>query len=656
MRLGGLLLGLLLTAPLLAAVELIPVEKFAAGAQFSQAKLSPDGNFIAYIKEIDGDRWLTILDLETKKSTKYSSGTTIHGEHREVAWFRWVSNARIAYMTTIWDGWMTTGMSALDRDGGRWTHFAGRDVDPKNPFPLLATSIIYAFRDESQSVLVLDEGKGSLYPDVVRVSTLGGTQKRVVTNPGNVAYWVVDSAGAVRLGITFDGVRYGAIYRDDGQGQWRTLPNFQMERGRISPFGFDSSGHRLVVAANNDHNRRAVYFYDLDKGRIGSLIAGHDTFDIMPEMGNASIDGVTLDGPVFSEKDGTVLGINYITDGPDTQWFDPNFASVQAGIDKILPNTFNLIASHSDDGKRYVVLAISDRDPGTYYLLDLRGGRPLFYQLAKRVPGLPVEQLAPVRPIQYRARDGQEIHGFLTLPAERKSGLPLVVLPHGGPNVRDIWIYNDWVQFLANRGYAVLQMNYRGSPGYGTVFFEKGMREIGRAIQTDIDDGTRWAIANGIADPARIAIFGASYGGYSALFALAHSPELYRCGISFAGVTDWRELVTEQRGDEYKFAYLHWKDWVGDPETSASFLASISPVYYADKIKAPLLIVQGDEDYNVPPKQARKMVAALEAAGHRPSTLYFPNEGHGLSTEKDRAKFLSAMEAFLAANLPPPAR
>jgi dipeptidyl aminopeptidase/acylaminoacyl peptidase len=652
---GRALIGFLFTACALAAAEPVPVEKFASGAQFSQAKLSPDGNYVAYIKEIDGSRWLTILDLATKKSTKYSSGTWVTGEHREVARFHWVSNTRIAYVTTIWDGWLTTGMSALDRDGGRWNHFAGPDVDPSNAFPLLATDIIHDFRDDTQSVLVLDlrsgEGKDLLYPDVVKVSTFGGTQKKVVTNPGNVVYWVVDRSGAVRLGVTLDGLRYGAIYRDDEQSAWRTLPLFQKELGQVNPLGFDSTGRRLIVVANNKKNRRALFFYDIAQGKIGELIAGHDQFDMIPEMLNTSIDGVALDGPIVSEADGSVLGINYITEGPGTEWFDPNFASVQDGIDKILPNTFNLISSHSDDAKRFIVLALSDRDPGTYFLLDVRSGKPLLYQLAKRSPGLAAEQMAPVLPIEYQARDGVLIHGFLTRPLGRKSGLPLVVMPHGGPNVRDVWIYDPWVQFLANRGYAVLQMNYRGSPGYGTEFYEKGRHEIGRAIQTDIDDATRWAIAKGVADPARICIFGASYGGYSALFALGRSPELYRCGIAFAGVSDWKELVTEGRGDEYKIAYLHWKDWIADPESGTSFLASISPYYFADKITAPLLIVQGNDDRVVPPKQAHRMVDALERAGHKPQTLYFPNEGHGLSTEKDRARFLTEMEAFLAANM-----
>ncbi len=659
MRPGRYLVGLLATAATLAAAELIPVEKFAAGAQFSQAKLSPDGNFVAYIKEDDGTRWLTLLDLETKKAVKYDPGTIWSGAHREVAWFHWVSNTRVAYMATIWDGWRTTGMSALDRDGSHWAAFSGPDVDPKSAFPLLATHIIHDFRDENQSVLVLDmrsgEGRDQNYPDVVKVSTFGGTQRKIVTNPGNVVGWVADRSGVVRLGVTLDGLQYGGIYRDDEHTPWRKLPLFQRERRRIDIYGFDSTGKRLIAVANNEKGRRAVYYYDLDQGRIGELIAGHDKYDMVAEMIPTMVDGVALDGPVISERDGAVLGMNYITEGPATRWFDRNLVSVQEGIDKILPKTFNLIASQSDDEKRFIVLAISDTDPGTYYLLDLRSGKPALYQLAKRCPGLPVGQMVPMRPIQYRARDGEEIHGFLTLPAGKTSKLPLVVMPHGGPNVRDVWIYDGWVQFLASRGYAVLQMNYRGSPGYGTDFYEKGRQQIGRAIQTDIDDGARWAIARGIADPARVGIFGASYGGYSALFALGRSPDLYRCGISFAGPSDWKQIVTEDRGDEYKIASLYWREWVADPASGSSLLESISPYYFADRITAPLLIAQGEDDKVVPPEQSHKMAEALKRAGHKPQTMYFANEGHGIWTEKDRTRFLSAMEAFFAANLAPEA-
>ncbi|MGH7957369.1 MAG: alpha/beta hydrolase family protein, partial [Opitutaceae bacterium] len=556
----------------------------------------------------------------------------------------------------IWDGVYYTGVSAVDRDGKNWKDYTGfNDADPN---PLLATRIIHAFGDSGQNVLMLnrgsDEGKDRLYQDVIKVSTLTGAHQTVVQNPGNVVGWVVDRQGVVRLGVTAEGLRFGAIHRQSEQDPWRQLPLFDEKLGNIRPLGFDRDAQQLVVATTSDRKRRAVHFYDLAEGRLGELIAGHDHYDIVPEIGAPRVDGVSLAAPISSELAGTVVGVRYVTEGPRVRWFDPGLTALQAAVDRALPQTLNLITSRSRDEKRFLILAFSDRDPGAYYLLDLQSGKPVFGQLGARVQDFPVERMAPMFPIQYPARDGEVIHGYLTQPlGEKKTGLPLVVLPHGGPNVRDVWGYNPLVQFLASRGYAVLQMNYRGSPGYGTEFFEKGKREVGRGIQTDIEDGARWTIAEGLADPGRIAIVGGSYGGYSALYALGHSPGLYRCGISIAGVTDWAEITKKRRGEEYKFAFLHFKQWIGDLETDAEFLAAISPVNFAGRIKAPVLIVQGKEDRTVPPNQARRMATALEQAGHKPQTIYFSGEGHSFKQEKNRARLFREIEAFLAKNLAP---
>ncbi|MES1167651.1 MAG: S9 family peptidase, partial [Oleiharenicola lentus] len=263
-------------------------------------------------------------------------------------------------------------------------------------------------------------------------------------------------------------MRYGVTYRENENAPWRTLPLIDPARGRIEPLGFDYDGRRLIVTATNDEKRRAVYYYDIEKGELGDVIASHAKFDIIPEYGTAAIDGVSLAGPVLSELAESVIGIRYITEGPRMQWFDPGFTALQAALDKLLPETVNLIVSRSDDEKKLLVLAFSDRDPGTYYLLDLTSAKPKGGKLGERMAGFPVKSAVPAYLISYPARDGEEIHGYLTLPAgEKKQGLPLVVLPHGGPTVRDVWGFDPLVQFLANRGYAVLQMNYRGSPGYG---------------------------------------------------------------------------------------------------------------------------------------------------------------------------------------------
>lgn len=653
MRLHRLFVALLAMAAAWASAEIIPAEKFARGVKFSRARLSPDGRYIACLQEVDGEQVLIILDLETKKNYRINPGTTITGLHKEVDSFRWISDRRISFVTTVWDGQGFTGVSAVDCDGKNWVAFSGPDANP-----LVASQIIHSFGDEEQNVLMIDRGSNAgsdlVYPDVIRVSTLSRHVETVVKNPGNVVGWVPDRAGVIRLGVTREGLRYGAIYRENSRAKWRTMPLFDPARGRVSPLGFDYDGRRLIVAATNAQKRRAVYYYDLETGKLGDEIAGHEEFDIIPENGSPAIDGVSLSGPVGSELTESVVGIRYVTEGPRSLWFDPLFGAMQARLDQLLPDTVNFILSNARDEKRFLALAFSDRNPGTYYLVDLKSAKPSVTRLSDRIAGFPVAATVPMYPVKYQSRNGETIHSYLTLPAgDRKTGLPLIVMPHGGPFVRDTWQFNPLVQFLANRGYAVLQMNYRGSPGYGTEFFEKGRREIGRGMQDDIEDGTRWAIARGFADAGRIAIIGASYGGYSALFALAHNPELYRCGVSIAGVTDWPDIIKERRGEEYKYAYLHFREWIGDPKHDTAFLAAISPVNFAERITAPVFIVQGKEDRTVPPKQARKMVLALEKAGHSPTVLYFADEGHGFTKEKNRTKLYLEIEKFLAKNLAP---
>ncbi len=634
--------------------ELIPVEKFTQGMQLSHARLSPGGRYIAFMQAA-GDQTLFILDLETKRTVRVNPGTALSGLRREVASFRWVSDRRISFLTTVWDGQAFTGVTAVDCDGQNWKAFTGSDSDPTSAKPLLATHIIHSFGDAAQSVLMLDrgfnEGSDRVYPDVVRVSTLTGSAKTVLQNPGNVVSWMADRSGAIRLGVTRDGARHGVIYRETEQASWRALPLRGGGAGRVVPLGFDQAGKRLIVTAPNENRRRAVYYYDLEAGQLGDVIASHAQFDIIPDRGAPAIDGVSLAGPVTSELAEEVVGIRYITEGPRQHWFDPGFAALQKALDHSLPNTVNLIVSRSRDESRFLVLAFSDRDPGTYYLADLKDKISLT-RLGERMPGHSAKDMAAMYPIQYPARDGTPIHGYLTLPVgQGKAGLPLVVMPHGGPFVRDSWQFQPLVQFLANRGYAVLQMNFRGSPGYGTDFHEKGKREIGRGMQDDIEDGTRWAIAQGIADPARIAIVGGSYGGYAALFALGHNPDLYRCGISINGVTDWTDIIKERRGEEYKFAYRHFREWIGDPKLDPGFLAEISPVNFAAKITAPVFIVQGRDDRTVPPKQARKMISALEKAGRAPQSLYFAGEGHSFREDKNRAKLFGEIEKFLARHM-----
>jgi dipeptidyl aminopeptidase/acylaminoacyl peptidase len=304
----------------------------------------------------------------------------------------------------------------------------------------------------------------------------------------------------------------------------------------------------------------------------------------------------------------------------------------------------------SDDRQRVIVQSWTANDPGMYYLYDAKAQK--LSKLLARMPWIDAAKMAEVSAIKFQARDGLLLHGYLTLPLDRgRKNLPLIVLPHGGPQTRDAWGYDPDVQFLANRGYAVLQVDYRGSTGYGEAFVKSGLRQVGTGMQHDITDGVHWAIRQGIADEKRIGIMGGSFGGYAALMGLALEPDLYRCGISIAGVTDWVELIKE-KAEMFPQSYAYNLSLVGDPKKDSPALNAISPVHLVDRIKGPVLIIHGRDDPAVPYNQARLLVSALEKAGKPHELMAKYNEQHGLRDFNNRIEMYRQVEAFLQKHLP----
>jgi dipeptidyl aminopeptidase/acylaminoacyl peptidase len=398
--------------------------------------------------------------------------------------------------------------------------------------------------------------------------------------------------------------------------------------------------------ADNDKGFCTLRLCELESGKVGEPMFETPGYDV-----EFSFSG-HLAGTIWSERTKGVIGYNYVTEGPHTAWFVSEYEEKMAAVDDLLPGKSNHVRSMTADESCWLISSESDRAPALYYL---------YYPAEKKLksflstrPWIDPEKMAPMFPIKYEARDGLLIHGYLTLPLGQKpQNLPLVVMPHGGPWARDVWGYDSLVQMLANRGYAVLQMNYRGSEGYGRAFTKAGQREIGGKIQDDIEDATRWAIKRKLADPKRIAIMGASYGGYSTLFGLGKNPDLYCCGISICGVSDWYSMYKTLDDPEYEFARAHWIEQIGDPEKDEEKLKAISPLYFAGKITAPLLLIHGKDDRVVPIKQAKRMQSALANLGRKPETLYMAGETHGIHREEPRIVMYKAIEAFLAKHLGP---
>jgi dipeptidyl aminopeptidase/acylaminoacyl peptidase len=473
-----------------------------------------------------------------------------------------------------------------------------------------------------------------------------------MANPGKVIAWLPDGRGVIRVAVEWDRGLSRTIYREGENDPWHVLPGMDYAKRRVGLLGVSADGATLYLSLISPTGHWGVYTYDLAKERLGSLILSHDRFDVLPLGSAVGQDGYSVEKIVFAPKSREVLGVQYVTDLPRVVWFDPQLAAVQDALDHGLPNRVNTIVSMSDDLKKLVVFSWSAKDPGTYYLFDLdkKALEPLFPVM----PWIKPEQMAEVYPISYKSRDGLVIHGYLTVPPGKEpKHLPLVVYPHGGPFGRNSWAFDHDAQFLASRGYAVLQMNYRGSPGFGEAFFRSGYRQMGRGMQDDITDGTRWAIAQGFADPGRIAIMGWSFGGYSVLMGVTREPDLYRCGIDLAGVTDW----SAQLKYDLEVSEKLWKEDLvekfGDPDKDAAELADTSPVSHLDRLRVPLLLAYSKDDQTVPYEQVRLLTSALDKANKPYEFMSTFNEGHGFYTHKRRLELYQRIDKFLAQHMTP---
>ena len=621
----------------------VPMESFARLPVIRGVSISRDGKYVAYSVIADLQEAFAFKNLETGKINAVEGGVGIPAVNP-----RWVSNNRVVY----------GHMSGIDRDGSRYAGLLGyaRRVDKRDLNDLYSGWIIFnRFTGEKEgNVLMLEfdhpvqfgnYGLARLtHPNVIMMDTRTGNYFRVLQNPGKVTGWLSDEQGLVRVGVEEDNGLARVIYRASEGAPWQVLAGLDYAKRTVGLQGLSADGATLYLSLVTPDGTWGIYAYDMVKQKLGDLILSLARFDILPWARGSWYDRI-----VFAPKTREILGIQYETDTPKVVWIDPQMAAIQGALDQGLKDRVNTIVDMSDDMKKLVVFSWAATDPGTYYIFDLnkRELKPLF----PTSPWIKPDQMGEVYPISYKSRDGLIIHGYLTVPAGKEpKNLPLVVYPHGGPFARDSWVFNRDPQFLASRGYAVLQMNYRGSPGFGESFFEKGHRHVGRELQDDITDGTRWAIAQGIADPHRIAIMGWSFGGYSTLMGLIREPDLYRCGIDLAGVTDWKAIL------KYDLAISkdnkeEMADLLGDPGKDAADLDEISPTNHVDKIRAPLLMVYSKDDNTVPYEQARLMRDAMDRA-HKPFELVTKvNEGHGFYTYEHRLELYKKIDEFLAANM-----
>ncbi|MCK5075255.1 MAG: S9 family peptidase, partial [Calditrichia bacterium] len=395
-------------------------------------------------------------------------------------------------------------------------------------------------------------------------------------NPGNIIYWKADHNEQIRLAISQEGLHSKILYRKNENEEFKEILSVNINE-QFKPICFNYDNKNIFAASNIGRDKIAIIEYDPDKLEQVRII-----------YKNPEVDVEHLYGSI---KRKVLTHVMYYKDKMHYHILDEDMRKLKTEFDTRFPGEQVIIASQSKDETKLLIKTFSDKNPGAYYYYNRSSGE--FIKLLDETPWINSGDMAATEPVYYRSRDGLKIHAYLTIPkGMKKTNLPLVVNPHGGPWTRDKWEFNKEVQFLANRGYAVLQMNFRGSSGYGQTFLEAGYKEWGRKMQNDVTDGVKWLIEQGIADSTRIAIYGYSYGGFSAMAGLAFTPNLYTCGISNCGISNIFTFL-DSMPDYWQIHKEQLYEMIGSPETEKEMLRKASPVFSVNKIKAPLFIAQG---------------------------------------------------------------
>lgn len=580
--------------------------------------LSPDGKHLAMVFFNSMDYELQLYDTANGSSKVLASSKRVEEgfwrftkSPREV---RWAGNELLA---------VDFGVEAesLNLSGKKVADLGESVIGP-------------AERDKPDSPWLLvytDEDKG----EVARVNARTGERRKFSYPSGKVMRWAFDRQGELRAVTVVNSAFWRDVstvsnwYRPAPNAEWQKLAEFGIADDYWLPMYVPDEPHTLVVTSRQGRDTYAVFSYDTSQRQLGEMMAGHPTLDIL------SVGGI--DQAAFNRVR---------TRGMRTEeiWFDPLWSGVKQAVDQALPGRVNRLSGNAQG--KVLVYSYSDIVPGEWHLLDTATGTMRL--LTRRVISTAGVTLRPMEIMQYAADDGLTVPAFLTRPADAARAVPLVVLIHGGPTARDYWEWNPEVQLLAAQGYAVFQPQFRGSSGFGKRFEQAGYGQWGLAMQDDISTGVRQLIAQGIADPKRICIVGASYGGYAALWGLVKTPELYQCGVSFAGVADIEYMLndsSDSAGDKVTREMMLTR--IGDFRVHKEKFDQVSPLKHAGRITAPVLLMHGEDDQRVPIAHGEKMKKALEAKHGQVQWLSFPQEGHGLYYLVSQKRYYQTLLDFL---------
>ncbi|MBS1984175.1 MAG: S9 family peptidase [Bdellovibrionales bacterium] len=608
-----------------AAVNPIPLRDFFRNPERTRYLVSPDGRYLSFLQSWNSRLNVFIQPLSSEHLPQGEIQQITFVKDRDISTYSWKGKNTILYSRDF-GGDENFHIFAVNLQG------QARDL---TPFPHTRALMLDDLEESSDSDILIQMNKRNpeLF-EVYRCDVVTGEIKLVAQNPGKYTGWVVDHAGHVRIAIESDGLQSQIYTRKTDQDPFRRILKFDYTN-EFNPLFFTPDNREFFAASNLNRERTAIVRIDPVTGKEQEVLYEH------PEVDVSALE--------YSPKRRMVTTLRYTTWKDEFKFFDTMSEWRYKKVKAQIPNMEIYFVGHNRNEDLFTVLATNDKTRGHYYLYDEANDRLTF--LTDASPWLKAPQLADMRPIRYTARDGLVINGYLTLPkGKMEKNLPVIVNPHGGPWARDVWRFNPEVQFLANRGYAVLQMNYRGSIGYGKTSFKLSFKQWGRTMQDDITDGVKWLIAQGIADPKRVGIYGGSYGGYATLAGIAFTPELYACAVDYVGVAN---LLTFMKTipPYWKPELEKYHAMVGDPEKDLALMRAASPVFHVDRIRAPLFVAQGAKDPRVNINESNQIVDSLRKRGVNVQYMVKENEGHGFRNEENRFDFYEAMEKFLAQHL-----
>lgn len=611
---------------------LLPLEAFFAEPDVRSLQVSPDGRYLTFLTTLGtGKVGIALMHLDTGKVEPL-----VGAKDENIEFYFWKGSEWIVYGGDL-GGNESSALRSISISQRKVVALAESFRERYAANANFATVLDRLKFDPNRILISGVKDVGSYHYALWLLDVRNG-ERRVVGGyepEPDTEGLAVDNTGVIRGRSRLYGDKVIYEVRPDAGSEFTRVAEFPVNDPRWTFLGFAADNETLYLA-NSDHaDTGAVQAINVRTRQLGPVL-------FRPPEGE-------IDRLLWSWDYSKLYGVVYTADRTRQHFFDQARADLQKTIDASLPGTENVIVSTSADEKILVVAATSDRDPGTYYVLNLR--HPALMPVGKINHRIDPAAMRPMEPVSLQSRDGLTLHGYLTRPAGFENRpAPLIINPHGGPyGIRDYWGYNYEVQFLANRGYAVLQINYRGSGGYGRSFEEAGKREWGGKMQDDLTDGVKWAISQRITDAGHVAIYGASYGGYAALAGAAFTPDLYRCAVNYVGVSDLTIITSWSRGRFGRGSDLYAREWIGDDK---QYKHDHSPVNFVDRIKIPVLNAYGFNDPRVDIDHWKRLEPKFREFGKPYEIIIEENEGHGFKNETARMNFYRHLEAFLAKYLP----